>query len=178
MTERGHQIDRFAQVTQAASSIGIILGIVVALVTIYNNLDSIKLSALTPLKDFIKEDEDVRKQIEAFLTTYDKAKLQTLVDKGGVEQAYLSDELSGLRSVGRHYEQMGALVRLNYIDFDLVYEIIPFPDAFWERTSEFRKEARTKNWENGKPLPDFWKNFSYLRDRYCQKRAKEGNPCN
>lgn len=179
MTEPGSKIERFARVTQAAGSISIIVGIVAAIFAIHNNLNSIKLSALAPVKELVKEDEEVRREIGAFRKKYSEEQLRKVIDgeNAGVQQVYLSDEMSDLRSIGRHYEELGAMVRLKYVDFDLVYEIIDFPDAFWDETSYLRSQAQTKNWANGKSLPDFWKNFSYLRDRYCQKRAEEGHGC-
>jgi hypothetical protein len=66
-------------------------------------------------------------------------------------------------------------VRLGYLDFDLIYEVVDFPDKFWDETDEFRKSARTVNWfDANKRLPDFWKNFEYLHDRYVERRKLEG----
>lgn len=90
---------------------------------------------------------------------------------------YHSKEATPIVSVGRHYEQLGALVRLGYVDFDLVYEIIPFPDQFWEATAPVRAGART-NWSGGKGLPDFWKNFEYLKTLYDKQRALDSKNTN
>lgn len=79
-----------------------------------------------------------------------------------------------IAAVGRHYEELGALVRLDYIRFDVVYEVVPFPDGFWAATKPIREEAQS-NWsidENGKHtgLRDFWKNFEYLKQQYDRQR--------
>ncbi len=65
---------------------------------------------------------------------------------------------------------MGALVSLGYIDFDLLYAIIPFPDEFWVQSREWRAALR-ENWHGqGKALVDFWSNFKNLCDRYQRQR--------
>jgi hypothetical protein len=51
-----------------------------------------------------------------------------------------------------------------------LFEIIPFPDEFWNESREWRYQIRD-NWRGaGKPLNDFWANFKYLCDRYHAQR--------
>jgi len=49
---------------------------------------------------------------------------------GSGEAFYLSKEMEDFAAVHYHYEQMGALVKLGYVDFPLVFEIVAFPDAY------------------------------------------------
>ncbi len=177
---RASKLEQFARITQVASGLSVIVGIVFTLVQIYRTSAEVrdaahtaKLSALPSIRELIKQDSDIRKQIDVFLHSYDKTKFKEVLSRyPDVEQAYFSDELAGLREVGHHYEQLGALLKTGYIDFDLIYEIVPFPDAFWEQTQQLRDDCK-KNWSNGKGLPDFWRNFAYLKMRYDQRRAAE-----
>ncbi len=77
----------------------------------------------------------------------------------------------GLGEVGRHYEHLGAMLKLGYVDFDLIFEVVSFPDDFWDSTQPLMTVIR-ENWGGeGKPLPDLWVNFGYLRERYHKQRA-------
>jgi hypothetical protein len=176
------KLDRFAQITKTASSISIILGIGVALFGAFNAMEemrvavrTMKLSTLSAHYKYIEDDAKARTEIDHFLASYDSDALVKLIAKYGTgEKAYDSPELSELRDIGHHYELIATLVKLNYVDFDLVYETIPFPDSWWKTTEAFRTEIQTKNWwSQGKGLPDFWGNLEYLKKRYDKKRAKE-----
>jgi hypothetical protein len=83
----------------------------------------------------------------------------------------------GLASAGRHYEYLGVMVRLRYVEFEPIFEVISFPDSLWDAAvdSGLLKMVREENW-NGteKPLPDFWVNFEYLRN--CYQAARKGEP--
>jgi hypothetical protein len=82
--------------------------------------------------------------------------------------------------MGHHYEVLGALVGADVVDFRLIYEVVDFPDEFWDATDELRAKARS-NWSvrvqgNSRVtqgLPDFWKNFNKLHDRYVQQRKRD-----
>lgn len=177
------KLQQIAQITQVAGSISVIIGIIVAVITVYSTLRNanvavtgVRLSTLSTLKQFVEDDVKVRKQAETFLASQfnNPQKLQKLIeDKGSGKKAYDSDELTDLREVGHHYEMLATLVKLEYMDFDLVYETIPFPDDFWSATEQFRNELRTRDWSGpGHGLPDFWGNLDYLKQRYERERNK------
>jgi hypothetical protein len=85
---------------------------------------------------------------------------------------YHSEELKEFVEIGRLYEDLGALIRLGYGDFDFAYTLLNFPDEFWERTGPYRHLIQDNWGGEQKPLPDFWMNFSWLRDEYLKERRK------
>jgi hypothetical protein len=172
--QHGTRLQQLAQMSQAISGLSIVVGIFVFLTGTYFSHQTLKMSELASVNDFFKADSEIREQMSKFLQVYDKDKVhQVISNYKSVELAYHSEELHDVRMIGRHYERLGALVKLKYIDFDLVYEVIPFPDSFWTATEEFRTAAENGNWANGQGLPDFWKNFSYLHDQYVERRQME-----
>jgi hypothetical protein len=182
--QKTSKLQQIAQISQVFSSISVVVGIVVAIITVYSTLrnanvavSGVRLSTLSTLKQFIEDDVKIRKQAEKFLASpYNNPQklLQLIEEKGSGKNAYDSDELTDLRDVGHHYEVLATLVKLEYLDFDLVFETIPFPDDFWNATEQFRAELRTKNWaRKGQGLPDFWGNLDYLRHRYEEARRKK-----
>jgi len=180
--QKPSRLQQITQITQVASSISVVVGIIVAVITVYSTLRNanvavtgVRLSTLATLKQFIDDDTKIRQQADQFLESpYNSPQKlhELIVLKGSGKKAYDSDELKDLREVGHHYEVLATLVKLEYIDFDLVFESIPFPDDIWNATEDFRKEIRTKNWSAGKGLPDFWSNLEYLKHRYDEARRK------
>lgn len=169
-------LDSVAKFTQIVTSISIATGVLATVFEINHSLNearttvqAIKLSSLEHVEKLIDKDNEIRNRIGVFQSEFTSEDLVTLIEthKSG-EAVYIAPDLKDLRAIGRHYERMGALVKLGYIDFDLIYEIIPFPDGFWETTAEFRRMVRTSHWFNGKGLPNFWSNFEYPHDRYMQ----------
>jgi hypothetical protein len=177
--------NRFSALAKAASGVSIFTGVVAAIFGMFNAVESmqstarsLKLSGLGQVNQYIDQDNKVRPEINTFLASFDneagKEKLRQLVQRYGTgENAYNSNELTELRDIGRHYERMGLLVKFGYLDFDLIYEVVPFPDNFWNETSEFRETVQKHNWSGHKGLPDFWKNFSYLQERYIERRLRD-----
>ena len=126
----------------------------------------------------IKEDGDIRtKALKDFGGTWDEKKIsQVLAQHGTVAEAYYSDDLAPVRTMGHHYEVLGELVEADVLDFKLIYEVVDFPDEFWDATEELRTRAKS-SWtvKDGRPkgLPDFWQNFSKLHERYDQQRKRD-----
>ena len=166
--------ESITKIADSAKNIAIIVGIAVTMFGLYKGYKELaisarsqKLSTFATVKELIKADEEERKKIPDIL---DMNIPELLKKHGNVEHLYDSPEGANIASVGRHYEELGALVRLDYVDFELVYEVVPFPDAFWEVTTPIRTGARS-NWSKEKPsLPDFWKNFEDLKKRYDNQR--------
>jgi hypothetical protein len=94
------RLAQFAQITQAASGISVIVGICVAVFGIYSNFNTLKLSGLTPVKEMIEEDNAVRKEMDVFLKKYNtEEKVVGIIPKyGNGELAYTAEP--GLRDVG------------------------------------------------------------------------------
>jgi len=89
---------------------------------------------------------------------------------------YLSPELSDFREIFRHYERLGAKVKLQYIDMDLIFEVIPFPDKYWEKTKDLRCRIQYNWYGKGRELTDFGTNFLYLKEFYEGQRGTKSFP--
>jgi hypothetical protein len=72
--------------------------------------------------------------------------------------------------IGQFYEHVGLLVRDEIIDFNVLFELLPFPFKFWEDTSEFREIMQDVTYV------DFWLHFQYLRERYIKARRMREPP--
>lgn len=175
----------FANVVDIATKLGVLVGVIVGVFTLINGVISFRENTKadrqrayeitkTIVSDNTNAQNDEKKFKSKFQGEEGKKKLaQLIATSADVSAAYFSNDLAEMRSLGRHYEELGVLIRNDYLDFDVIYEIIPFPDEFWDETADFRKAARSGNWHNGRPLGDFWKNFSYLHDRYVARRAED-----
>jgi hypothetical protein len=186
-------LEKFARITQAVSGISLIVGVCLGLVQIYNiaasqkagaesqrvAAKSAKLAGLSTVNKIIEEDQAIQKITQDFIFTqgYNNEKIMAVVQQYGTARAaYRSDELAEMSAIGHHYEQLGALVKLDYIDFPLVYEIVPFPEDFWDATEGFRNEART-HWDQNRGLDDFWSNFGTLKRQYeCMRSFSKAHP--
>lgn len=80
------------------------------------------------------------------------------------------NEMPYVSEIGQFYELVGVLVRNGIIDLDLLFEILPFPERFWQRTREFRTAMQEMTYEH------FWDNFEDLRERYARKRRTRKPP--
>jgi hypothetical protein len=211
--ERKSRFESVGRITQITSSISIIIGIVVALVGLYDakqqadlSFTAMRMTQLEPLREMIKKErENENALIEPFmkkLELCDNAKAakrenstagcendfpecKGLLTKEGrlPPVADLLEHFGGkgseiyghpcfdqFKQIGRHFDELGAMVRLGYVDFDFLFTLIPFPDDFWNDTLEYRGAIQT-NWDGeGEPLDDFWVNFAWLHDRYQRER--------
>ena len=75
-------------------------------------------------------------------------------------------ELKELLRLGGFYEEVGVLVRRDFIDFILVFDMVPFPDQIWKSAQSVIAGIR-RDW-----IPDFWENFEYLHSRYEAQRKE------
>lgn len=78
--------------------------------------------------------------------------------------------LNYVARVGQFYEMVGVLVRKRLVDFDLLFEVLPFPDKFWQDTREFREVMQQVTYS------DFWYNFEFLETVYQQARKQRPRP--
>jgi hypothetical protein len=80
---------------------------------------------------------------------------------------YGKQEYSELREVGYHYEYIGILIKRKILPLELCFDLLPFPDKFWNESKEFVNIMREKY------LSDFWKNFEYLQEKYKSERKNK-----
>ncbi len=185
--EKRSRLDVIARLTQIATGLSIITGIIIGIIGLYNahkqaimGFRSMRLASLQYINQLIDNDTSVRIKIGKFLDDYERGLIGTpkkLFAKYRTgERMYLSDELSDFRDIFRHYEQLGAKVKLEYIDIDLIYEVVPFPDKFWDLTKALRAIIQYNWYGNGKQLKDFGSNFLYLRKFYEDQRGLGYSP--
>jgi len=79
---------------------------------------------------------------------------------------YFNKKYKDLREAGYHYEYLGILIKYKMIPFKLVFDLITWPDDFWNESYYLRSIVRD-HW-----LPDFWENAEYLHDLYMDARLK------
>lgn len=141
-----------------------------------------KLDSLSPIKELVAADFETKRKI----VSLDWAQLEGEVcaslgaNRTGHDTYFsTSDIIKHLSAITEHYERMGAMVALDYIQFDLIFEVISFPDDFWLRLSRLRG-VLAHTWRSprfkDRALPDLWGNFYLLCERYQHHRAKSGSP--
>jgi hypothetical protein len=175
---------RLERLAAIATRLTAIIGIVVALVQLTSfvrsatsTLDAVKLQALDKVVGLLQIDAQIQKnQLEYLATSAATTQLKMLDEalKQDIpgQQFYWSDAASSFSEIADHYERLGAILRLGYLEFDIIFQIVPFPDRFWKATSELRGKIR-ENWFGPKQaLPDFQENFAWLCRRYEQERAR------
>jgi len=137
----------------------------------------LRLTAFPALDGIIRRDRDLREEIlEA------TADLANMKRHDQLRETYQTGRAAyygtvGLADVGRHYEYLGVMIRLGYVEFRPIFEVVSFPDDLWDAAEEsgLLTTIREENWNGpGRPMPDFWKNFEYLRT--CYHRARKGLP--
>lgn len=180
-------LDNLKAIAGIASNIAIIVGVILSLLQLASFVDdshratqSAKLSALKEIKVFLERDEEVRRMGQRFLQDQLPRMKETLKAKFAAgatgEAVYLSPEMKDFAAVHYHYEQMGALVKLEYIDFALIFEIIAFPDAYLEAVEPIRSEVAA-NWKGvGQSLPDLGSNILFLKSCYEKSRRDPSKP--
>lgn len=176
-------LDQLKTIAGIASNVAVIVGVVLSLLQLASFVDNsqratqtAKLGALKEIKTFLEQDEEVRRKGQRFLREQLPQIAQNLKERlaaaGTGESLYLSPEMKDFAAVHYHYEQMGALVKLGYIDFPLIFEIIAFPDGYMDATEPVRS-AIAANWKGpGKPLPDLGSNIQFLRSCYAKSRSE------
>lgn len=129
-----------------------------------------RLSSLGQVKQFLADDVEVRRRGRLFVREQLPALLadadQRIRKAGSGEDFYLSAEMHDFAAVHYHYEQLGALVKLGYVEFPLIFEIVAYPDDYMAAVEPLRA-AVARHWKGiDKPLPDFGSNIAYLKTCY------------
>lgn len=174
-------MDTLFSIVSFLEKLTVIGGICAGLFLIWNrnkmtkiSQDNLQLKNWEQLGKIIDRDTEVRNLIFDFLDKLDNdanLSLDALKRKYTTgKRLYLSPELKEFNLIGRHYEQLGASLRLKYLPLELINEVIPFPDEFWDKTESLR-EAVSKHWfGHNKPLNGFWTNFDWMRKTWHKKR--------
>lgn len=181
------KLDTFARIIQIITGLSIITGIIIGVIGLYNAhkqaklaFRSMRLTSLQYINQLIDNDSNVRQKIGKFINNLDGGLIpdsKTLLERYNTgEGVYLSPELDDFREIFRHYEQLGAKVKLEYIDMDLIFEVIPFPDKYWDKTKELRCRIQYNWYGNGRGLKDFGSNFLYLKEFYDEQRGSISFP--
>jgi hypothetical protein len=175
------------EVVGIAGGLSVILGVVISLFQLSTFVDNsrratmtLRLSALQQVKTFLEEDEQIRRRAQVFLANRLSAvtakQNATIKQMGSGEAFYLSPEMEDFAAVHYHYEQMGALVKLGYVEFPLIFEIVAFPDAYMEAVEPVRA-AIAANWKGvGRELPDLGSNIKFLKSCYEMSRRNPARP--
>lgn len=71
-----------------------------------------------------------------------------------------------IREIAIHYEFIGVLIKHRMLSFNLVFDLITFPDDIWDNSQDLIEVMR-ENW-----LLDFWENFEFLHDKYMLERTR------
>lgn len=129
-----------------------------------------RLSSLGQVKQFLADDVEVRRRGRLFVREQLPALLADadlrIRKAGSGEDFYLSAEMHDFAAVHYHYEQLGALVKLGYVEFPLIFEIVAYPDDYMDAVEPLRA-AVARHWKGiDKPLPDFGSNIAYLKTCY------------
>ena len=175
------KLQNMARLAQVVACIGVIPGFLGVFYTMEQQRfenermgKAMRLAALGAVNDMIERDQLQQKNIEKairYLNEQPADRFSSLGEYRSGKELYYA--IPGLSETGRHYEHLGAMVKLGYIDFDLIFEVISFPDQFWETTEPVMKTIQANWGGKGKVLPDLWVNFRYLRQRYHdQRKAK------
>lgn len=137
----------------------------------------LRLTAFPALDGVIQRDRAERVNLENAIRV-----LRLLAKNDQLKATYTTGKSAyygtkGLADVGRHYEYLGVMIRLRYVEFEPIFEVISFPDELWDAAEQsgFLKMVREENWSGpGKPMKDFWVNFEFLRN--CYIAARKGEP--
>jgi|SRR5215475_1818805 len=178
-------LSRVETIVKTITGLSLIIGIAVAIWGpggLFQADKKMKLDSLSPLKDLVDQDYKIKRSI----VVLDWKRLEEEVCAGLSAQRpghdiyfSMTAPFMQLSTITEHYERMGAMVALGYIPFDLIFEVISFPDDFWRRLSRVRA-VLAGNWRGPlfqkRELPDLWENFYYLCERFQYQRARAGSP--
>lgn len=137
----------------------------------------LRLTAFPALDGVIQRDRELRDKVSEAT-----AGLENLTRTNQLRQNYPTGRaaylgIPGLADAGRHYEYLGVMIRLGYVEFRPIFEVVSFPDDLWAaaESSGLLRMIREENWNGpGQSMSDFWRNFEYLRT--CYQLARQGKP--
>jgi len=92
----------------------------------------LRLTAFPALDGVIQRDRQEREHIETAVAELKR------IGASGIKSAFPTGKtayygVKGLADAGRHYEYLGAMIRLGYVEFEPIFEVVSFPDELWEK---------------------------------------------
>lgn len=138
----------------------------------YSNLRAFKKSHLTNTLKTVLDDYQKLVKEEVF-NRYPQdlvAWKEKMADSDFSPTLFYYNTLNHISRIGQFYEHVGLLVRDELIEFDVLFELLPFPYKFWEDTIEFRTLMQELTYV------DFWLHSQYLHQRYLEARSRREPP--
>ena len=168
-------IRRVKDISVILTCVAICASLVVAFADLRSSWRRDRFAGIEQAKQVFEDEATIRDQSTLFLRDLDSLPSPPALlkqYKSGRAIYYADDpRLRRFRAIAHHYEEVGALIKAEYIDLDLYYDLVPFPDDFWERTAALR-DTIGGNWAGPKrPLLDFLANFEHLRSCYRDRRG-------
>lgn len=177
------RLDMVMRATAIATLISTIIGIAISVHQLHETmtaargtLSALKLQALQQVTGFLDNNSAVRQELAGYLRNQwktDETLVKQRIDSGDSgEELYYSKDLEAYRKATAHYERLGSVIDLGYLDFDIVFDVIAFPDQFWSKTATTRNLLRDNWGGKGQALPDFQSAFRRLCGRYYAERKR------
>lgn len=91
---------------------------------------------------------------------------------GSGERIYLSPEFKSIREFRGYLDQLAVYVKMEIISFDIIFELVTFPDLFWQESIEYRNIIAENYWGEKKPLTDFDTYIEELYNKYKKARKR------
>lgn len=171
-------MEKITQLTKIATLLSIIIGIYVTASSAVHTLNSSRISAVNEIKPLIKEDLSIRKQLVVYMENQmndDMSYVKASIAQGkSGELLFYSDHLNDYQKITSYYENLGSILNWENSEFNIVFDMLAFPDEFYLKTKEMRKLI-SNNWHSkGVPLNDIFSDFDALCLHYQEKRADQG----
>ncbi len=186
------KLNSITKLTAILTCISLVIGVIAGLIQVRDSLfranitlekanqtlDAIKVEALSNVIDIL----DINSKIRIKQVLFDSARFgeathnieELILDGKTGEQIYYSNELTDFREVASHYERLSVLIELNYVEFNVIFDTIAFPDNFWRESKKLRDNI-SLNWHGkGQVLSDFLKGFTNLCKKYKKERLAHG----
>jgi hypothetical protein len=77
--------------------------------------------------------------------------------------------MTAFREFWRAWERLASYVHLGMIDWEVVYEVMPYPHEEWKDCSTVREMLADHWYGKGEPLHDFMLNMARLQLRYVER---------
>lgn len=188
----GDKLDNVTKITTILTCLSLIVGIVIGLIQIRESLskanvtlekasqtlDAIKVEALSNVMDIL----DIHNTIRIEQVKFDSGRFEeslkefnALLSTGKTgEQIYYSEDFRDFREIVSHYERLSVLINLNYVEFQVIFDTIAFPDNFWNESRALRNAIASNWFASDNALDDFLSGFSGLCNRYKEARSNSG----
>lgn len=169
----------FTEIASVISAVSVAVGIFFVLFRIQSSLretaralHALKINSLEhllPILDRTLEVQDIERHLDSDELKRIEQQAEAMVAVG-MSGGHIYHELTQFKAVCHHYERLSSLIKLGYLEFDAIFEVVPFPDQFWYASSQIR-EVLQDNWYGpGKEMPDFLDNIKWLHENYVRER--------